>query len=165
MFSGFYGYLRHNLKPLNTKNMKKIILLCSIMFMYCIVVKAQTLTANAKAQNEVTADGPANVKAPANTGTAALSTVSVALQNNTGCCTYQIQFIPLDPGGTSASYNFSSNQNVNIVAGHYNVGMRGPGGTLHFSYSTCATFGNATGPYVLFSNVYICSNGTFSVNP
>lgn len=141
--------------------MKKLILLCSITLMYCLAVKAQSPAANAKAANEVTTD----VKAPVNATTATFSTVSVALQNNTGCCTYQIQFVPLDPGGTAASYNFSSTQNVNIVAGHYNVGMRGPGGTLHFSYSTCATSGSATGPYVLFSNVYICSNGTFSVNP
>ena len=141
--------------------MKKLILLCGITLMYCVAVKAQTPAANAKPTNDVTTD----VKAPVNAATATFSTVSVALQNNTGCCTYQIQFIPLDPGGTAASYNFSSPQNVNIVAGHYNVGMRGPGGTLHFSYSTCATSGSATGPYVLFSNVYICSNGTFSVNP
>ncbi|MES2107650.1 MAG: hypothetical protein V4577_02805 [Bacteroidota bacterium] len=141
--------------------MKKLILLCIITLMYCVTVKAQTSTANAKAANDVTTD----VKAPVKAATAALPTVSVTLQNNTSCCTYQIQFIPLDPGGTSASYNFSSSQNVNIVAGHYNVGMRGPGGTLHFSYSTCATSGSITGSTALFSNVYICSNGTFSVNP
>lgn len=140
--------------------MKKLILLCSMMLMYCIAVKAQTLTADARAKNVTT-----DVKTPVNASTPAISTVSVALQNNTGCCTYQIQFIPLDPGGTAASYNFSSPQNVNIVTGHYNVGMRGPGGTLHFSYSTCATSGSATGANALFSNVYICANGTFSVNP
>ena len=141
--------------------MKKLILLCSIMLMYCIAVKAQTLTANVKATNDVTTD----VKAPVKAATATNPTVSVALQNNTGCCTYQIQFAALDSGGTNASYNFSSGQNVPIVEGHYNVGMRGPGGTLHFAYSTCATSGSATGPYVLFTNVYICANGTFSVNP
>lgn len=146
--------------------MKKLALLCSIVFMYCATVKTQTSAANVKATN----DGTTEVKAPdgkvlANAAKAASPTINVALQNNTGCCTYQIQFIPLDPGGTSASYNFSSNQNVPIVEGHYNIGMRGPGGTLHFNYQTCATFGSATGATAFFSNVYICANGTFSVNP
>ncbi|GGH04167.1 hypothetical protein GCM10007352_07210 [Mucilaginibacter phyllosphaerae] len=131
--------------------------------MYCVVVKAQTVVPNGLTKNDATA----SIEAKATTaGADAVKPVmyNITVQNNTGCCTYQIQIVPQFSGGTNASFNFTSSQTVSLVAGLYTIYMRGPGQNYRFAYQICATSGSITGPNATFSSVNICSDGIISVN-
>lgn len=140
--------------------MKKAILLCSVMFMFCFAVKAQTNLANAQAKESVASS--INAKPDVNAVKPVMYNLTV--QNNTGGGTFQFQLVPQFSGGTNASFNFTSSQTINVVAGVYNVYLRGPGQNYTFAYQICATSANSTGPYATFNNVNVCSNGVISVN-
>lgn len=143
--------------------MKKLILLCSIIFMYCVSIKAQTISTDAKVNSD--ANSGTNMQAKAdNVNAVKPVNFNVTVQNNTGTsATFQIQIMPTFSGGTYASFNFSSSQTVSLVAGTYNIYMRGPGQSYKFAYQICATFGNVTGTNATFSNVNVCSDGIISV--
>ena len=143
--------------------MKKAILLCSVMFMFCFAVKAQIVSADVQtkeafAPNTVTKAMPADVNAVKPV------MYSLTVQNNTGSGTFQFQLVPQFSGGTNASFNFTSSQTISVVGGVYNIYLRGPGQNYTFAYQICATSANSTGPYATFNNVNVCSNGVISVN-
>ncbi|QXV67193.1 hypothetical protein INP83_08940 [Mucilaginibacter sp. 21P] len=141
--------------------MKKAILLCSVMFMFCFAVKAQTNFANAQAKESVASS--INAKPDVNAVKPIMYNLTV--QNNTGGGTFQFQLVPQFSGGTNASFNFTTSQTISVVGGVYSVYLRGPGSTYRFAYQICATFGSITGQYATFNNVNICSdNGVISVN-
>lgn len=143
--------------------MKKLVLLCSMLVMFCVVVKAQNISVNFQAKDAVT---PKNITNPAKADASVVKPVmyNLTVQNNTGGGTFQFQLVPQFSGGTSASFNFTTSQTISVVGGIYNIYMRGPGSNYRFAYQVCATFGNITGPNATFSNVNICSNGVVSVN-
>ncbi|WP_143822983.1 hypothetical protein [Mucilaginibacter sp. MD40] len=142
--------------------MKKLVFLCSMLVMFCVVVKAQNISASSQVKDAVTP----NITNPAkaNADVVMPITYNLTVQNNTGGGTFQFQLVPQFSGGTSASFNFTTSQTISVVAGVYNIYMRGPGSNYTFAYQVCATFGNVTGPNATFNNVNICSNGVVSVN-